>query len=224
MRSLDEKIQLNNKVNDNLEQQATSLFKAWFIDFIPFGKTLPSKWQKTSLGKIAKIGAGGDKPQKVSSCKTKDTPFPIYSNGITDEGLYGFTNHAKIIEESVTVSARGTIGFVCLRHTPYLPIVRLITLVPDTNFISAKYLYLYLKQLNILGTGTTQQQLTVPNFRKTEVLLPTKKLMDTFTDIITPLFETIWINQAENNTLASLRDTLLPKLMSGEIDVSDIAL
>ena len=48
--------------------------------------------------------------------------------------------------------------------------------------------------------------------------------MDTFTDIITPLFETIWINQAENNTLASLRDTLLPKLMSGEIDVSDIAL
>lgn len=224
LRSLDEKIQLNNKVNDNLEQQATSLFKAWFIDFIPFGKTLPSKWQKTSLGKIAKIGAGGDKPQKVSSCKTKDTPFPIYSNGITDEGLYGFTNHAKIIEESVTVSARGTIGFVCLRHTPYLPIVRLITLVPDTNFISAKYLYLYLKQLNILGTGTTQQQLTVPNFRKTEVLLPTKKLMDTFTDIITPLFETIWINQAENNTLASLRDTLLPKLMSGEIDVSDIAL
>lgn len=124
----------------------------------------------------------------------------------------------------MTVSARGTIGFVCLRHTPYLPIVRLITLVPDTNFISAKYLYLYLKQLNILGTGTTQQQLTVPNFRKTEVLLPTKKTMDTFTDIITPLFETIWINQAENNTLASLRDTLLPKLMSGEINASDIAL
>ena len=48
--------------------------------------------------------------------------------------------------------------------------------------------------------------------------------MDTFTDIITPLFETIWINQAENNTLASLRDTLLPKLMSGEINASDIAL
>lgn len=224
LNSIDLKIENNNCINNNLEQQTATLFKAWFTDFIPFGKTLPLKWQKTSLGKIAKIGAGGDKPQKVSSCKTKDTPFPIYSNGITDEGLYGFTNHAKIIEESVTVSARGTIGFVCLRHTPYLPIVRLITLVPDTNFISAKYLYLYLKQLNILGTGTTQQQLTVPNFRKTEVLLPTKKTMDTFTDIITPLFETIWINQAENNTLASLRDTLLPKLMSGEINASDIAL
>lgn len=51
LRSLDEKIQLNNKVNDNLEQQATSLFKAWFIDFIPFGKTLPSKWQKHPLEK-----------------------------------------------------------------------------------------------------------------------------------------------------------------------------
>ena len=90
--------------------------------------------------------------------------------------------------------------------------------------MSAKYLYLYLNQLHISGTGTTQQQLTVPDFRKTEILIPSKEVMARFTAMITPLFDTIWSNQEQNGKLASLRDTLLPKLMSGEIDVSDIQL
>ena len=100
--------------------------------------------------------------------------------------------------------------------------MRLVTLVPKTDILSAKYLYLYLSQLHITGTGTTQQQLTVPDFRKTEILVPTKDIVDTFTDIANPLFDKMWANQVENKYLSSLRDTLLPKLMSGEIDVSDI--
>ena len=138
--------------------------------------------------------------------------------------MYGYTDVPKITVESVSVSARGTIGFVCLRHIPYVPIVRLVTLIPNTELMSAKYLYLYLKQLHISGTGTTQQQLTVPDFRKTEIIIPPQDIMARFTALVTPMFDTIWSNQEQNEKLTALRDTLLPKLMSGEINISDIQL
>ena len=170
------------------------------------------------------MGAGGDKPKNISKIMSAECPYPIYSNGLDNEGLYGYTDKAKIFDESVTVSARGTIGFVCLRHTPYVPIVRLVTLIPKETILSAKYLYLYLKQLHISGTGTTQQQLTVPDFRKTEILIPDNAVMMNFTRAVTPLFKKIWTNEDENTQLSLLRDTLLPKLMSGELDVSDVEL
>ena len=207
-----------NLVNKNLEQQAQALFKHQFLAH----KSLPDGWNKTTLGDVSVMGAGGDKPQTVSSIQTEDCPYPIYSNGISDEGLYGFTNEYKIKDESVTVSARGTIGFVCLRHMPYTPIVRLVTLIPKTDVLSAKYLYLWLKNMPIHGTGTTQQQLTVPDFRKSEIILPTKQEMISFTDTVTPLFEAIWANQVENANLSTTRDALLSRLMSGELDVSDL--
>ena len=100
--------------------------------------------------------------------------------------------------------------------------MRLITLIPKTEIVSAKYLYLWLKQLHIAGTGTTQQQLTVPDFQKTEILVPAQEIMTLFTATVEPIFKKIWANQSENEKLSSLRDTLLPKLMSGELDVSTI--
>ena len=221
---LDSKIELNNTINNNLEQQAQAIFKSWFVDFEPFSNQKPSDWSVSTLGNVSTMGAGGDKPQNVSQTKTDLYQYPIYSNGLSDEGLYGFTDKAKISEESVTVSARGTIGFVCLRHIPYVPIVRLITLIPNKEFISAKYLYLWLKQLHITGTGTTQQQLTVPDFQKTEIIVPSQEIVTRFTTTVEPIFEKIWANQSENEKLSSLRDTLLPKLMSGELDVYDIDL
>ena len=220
--SIDDKIEENERINNNLEQQAQAIFKAWFVDFIPFNGVWPDNWTISSLGEVTNMGAGGDKPKIISAIQTEECPYPIYSNGLSENGLYGYTNTPKICDESVTVSARGTIGFVCIRHTPYVPIVRLVTLIPNTEIISAKYLYLYLKQLNITGTGTTQQQLTVPDFRKTEILIPDKETMSAFTDIIAPLFSKIWANEKENANLSATRDTLLPKLMSEELDVSDI--
>ena len=88
--------------------------------------------------------------------------------------------------------------------------------------ISAKYLYLYLRQLNIRGTGTTQQQLTVPDFRKTEIIVPSEGVMDTFTKMVTPMFEKIWVNEDENTALAKVRAALLPKLLSGEIELTSV--
>lgn len=222
--TINDKIENNIKINDNLHQQAATLFKALFVDLTPFDGTMPPNWTISTLGDATEMGAGGDKPKESSPVKTPLCPYPIYSNGINDYGLYGYTNDPKIKVESVTVSARGTIGYVCLRHTPYVPIVRLVTLIPDTKVLSAKYLYLYLRQLHITGTGTTQQQLTVPDFRKTEIIIPDKNTMDSFTETVTPLFEQIWANEDENTKLAEVRDALLPKLMSGEIDVSDIQL
>ena len=220
--SIDKKIEENNQINNNLEQQAQAIFKFWFIDFEPFSSRKPSNWSVSTLGNVAIMGVGGDKPQNVSPIKTDLYEYPIYSNGLSNEGLYGFTDKPKISEESVTVSARGTIGFVCLRHIPYVPIVRLVTLIPKAEIISAKYLYLWLKQLHITGTGTTQQQLTVPDFQKTEILVPSQEIVTLFTATVEPIFEKIWANQNENEKLSSLRDTLLPKLMSGELDVSNI--
>ncbi len=224
LESIDAKIEENDHINENLEQQAQAIFKSWFIDFEPFSNRKPSDWSVSALGNVSIMGAGGDKPQNVSPIKTDLYKYPIYSNGLSNEGLYGFTDKPKISEESVTVSARGTIGFVCLRHIPYVPIVRLVTLTPKTEIISAKYLYLWLKQLHITGTGTTQQQLTVPDFQKTEILVPSQEIVTLFTATVDPIFEKIWANQNENEKLSSLRDTLLPKLMSGELDVSGIDL
>ena len=219
--TIDNIIRLNEKINNNLEQQAQAIFKSWFVDFEPFNNRKPSDWSVSTLGNVSIMGAGGDKPQNVSPIKTDLYEYPIYSNGLSNEGLYGFTDKPKISEESVTVSARGTIGFVCLRHIPYVPIVRLVTLIPKTEIVSAKYLYLWLKQLHITGTGTTQQPLTVPDFQKTEILVPSQKIVTLFTATVEPIFEKIRANQNENEKLSSLRDTLLPKLMSGELDVSD---
>ena len=222
LRGIDAKIELNSKINANLQQQAQAIFKSWFVDFEPFGGVKPNSWIVSTLGEVTEMSAGGDKPKNISCTKSAEFPYPIYSNGLEKEGLYGYTDKAKIFAESVTVSARGTIGFVCLRHIPYVPIVRLITLLPKGELLSAKYLYLFLKQSHISGTGTTQQQLTVPNFRKAEILIPDKAVMDEFTKIVAPMYTEIWINEDENIRLSLLRDALLPKLMGGEIDISGI--
>ena len=216
--ALDDKIELNRRINDNLEEQAKALFKSWFVDFDR------NEWVHCELGDITLITAGGDRPSKYTNKKTIECHVPIYSNGIDNEGLYGYTNVAKIHEESITISARGTIGYVCLRLEPYVPIVRLISIIPNKKELSAKYLYLWALTQNITGTGTTQQQLTVPIFRKTPISIPSDTKLKQFNSIADPLFSQIESNKKENIKLSTLRDTLLPKLMSGEISVEEVSL
>lgn len=235
--TLDEKIEINNEINKKLEEMAQAIFKQWFVDFEfpneegkPYKSSggemvesemgmIPKGWRKLTLEDVSNMSAGGDKPKSFSQLPCDDCIIPIYSNGVDNEGLYGYTNKPKIFEESITVSARGTIGYVCLRQQPYFPIVRLVTLTPKKDIMSSKYLYLFLKNTNIMGTGTTQQQLTVPNFKKTKICTPKYYVINHFTQIINPLFEQMRINKLENIKLSTLRDTLLPKLMCGEIKV-----
>jgi type I restriction enzyme S subunit len=221
--SLDDKIELNRRMNQTLEAIAQTLFKEWFVNFNFPGFNgelvdgLPKGWQMYELGDVSTLIAGGDKPKNFSSQLNEEFKVPIYSNGITNEGLYGYTDLPRIYEESVTVSARGTIGYVCLRMHPYVPIVRLIAIIPHKKLLSSKYLYLWLKNQNISGTGTTQQQLTVPDFKSTKILIPEIEIIKQFTAITNSIFEQIYANQHESLTLNQLRDSLLPKLMRGEL-------
>ncbi|WP_369769393.1 restriction endonuclease subunit S [Flavobacterium sp. WC2416] len=228
--AIDDKIENNLAINKTLEEMAMALYKHWFVDFGPFQDgefveselgMIPKDWEVLRLQDVSSLTAGGDKPKKYSNQKTENCSVPIYSNGITNEGLFGFTDISKIKEESITVSARGTIGYVCLRTQPYVPIVRLIAVVPNKKLISCKYLFFWLLNQNISGNGTTQQQLTVPDFKSTKVLIPQIKLINDFTEIVNPYYEKINSNKIENQTLTKLRDTLLPKLISGEVRLKE---
>ena len=209
--AIDDKIENNRRINANLESQAQALYKQWFVD------NRNKDWETLTLDDVATISAGGDKPQVCSEQKTQECNIPIYSNSIDREGLYGYTNNPRIIENSITISARGTIGYVCLRTEPYVPIVRLISVIPTHDNMSAYFLYLWALTQNISGTGTTQQQLTVPAFRTTQIVVPSQEILIRFNKVVKPIFDCIKQNKVENETLTTLRDTLLPKLMNGEI-------
>ena len=220
--ALDDKISNNKKVNHHLEQMAQAIFKSWFVDFEPWSGKQPSDWYEAELGEVSILNAGGDRPILFSQASTPECPVPVYSNGIDNFGLYGYTDLPKVLEESVTVSARGTIGYVCLRQEPFVPIVRLVTVIPNSSLLTAKFLYLYLRSINIAGVGTTQQQLTVPDFKKYRVLVPSFNTVIEFTSTVEPMFDEIRHNRNEATNLTALRDALLPRLMSGELSVSDI--
>lgn len=214
--------------NHNLEQQAQALYKSWFVEFEPFKDSdfvesqhglIPVGCSIVELGQIAEISAGGDKPNIVTSKPSAGCDVPIYSNGTDNKGLYGYTNEARINVCSVTVTARGTIGDVQLRLEPYCPIVRLISVIPKEG-IHAFYLYLLLRNTRIEGVGTTQQQLTVPNFKKELVLKPDNKTISSFVQKIRPLIDEITSLEKENLYLSHLRNSILPKLLTGDTIIS----
>lgn len=212
------KQQVNTKLNGYLLELAMAIFKKWFIAEDQLYPTT-----KVTMQEVAVISAGGDKPHACKQNPDAECNVPIYSNGIENEGLYGYTAEAKITAPSVTVSARGTIGYTCLRRKPYYPIVRLISATPN-DWVTAEYLYLWLRSTMISGVGTTQQQLTVPMFKLYEVPIPDSEAMQKFAEVINPIFDAIDANKEECIKLADTRDALLPKLMSGELDVQKVAI
>ena len=129
-------------------------------DELPF--EIPENWLWQRIPTISlSISAGGDKPSVFSKVKTEECSVPVYSNGEKDDGLFGYTDVAKVFDKSVTISGRGTIGFSCVRNEPYVPIVRLITVVPCAG-IDLQYLHFVFTALFEQGVGTSIQQLTVP--------------------------------------------------------------
>ena len=220
LRSLNDKIAVNAKINHHLEQMAQAIYKSWFVDFEPWGGVMPNCWREAELGDVAILSAGGDKPSVCSPKMTAECIVPVFSNGIDNFGLYGYTDRPQITVESVTVSARGTIGYVCLRQEPFVPIVRLVTAIPNNIFITAKYLFLYLSSSHIAGVGTTQQQLTVPDFKKYRILVPNLDVVEDFTRTVDQMFDAIHHKREENARLAKTRDALLPRLMAGELSVA----
>ncbi|MBK8039487.1 MAG: restriction endonuclease subunit S [Verrucomicrobiaceae bacterium] len=131
-------------------------------------------WVETTLDDCCdQIFAGGDVPKdRLSKERTSQYSVPIYSNGEKDDGLYGFTDVARVTEPSITVSARGTLGFTAIRTEPFLPVVRLIVLVPDEKQLSLSFLYYAVVGMDFGNTGTSIPQLTVPNFKESKLHVP----------------------------------------------------
>ena len=208
---IERRIALKRKINDNLEAQAQTIYKKMFVEDIDVSN-LQEGWKTVLLESVAELSAGGDRPTIYSEFPTDTCNVPIFSNGIEDAGLYGFTDKAKIFSESVTVSARGTVGYVFLREEPYVPIVRLISVIPNTDYVTAKYLYFALADIELQSTGTSQQQITVPDFKNRQILVPDRRTLDQFTSRIEPIFNAIKENRAEIKSMVALQSNYLALL------------
>ena len=158
----------NKNVEISLEEK---LKKALIpVDEQPY--TIPSNWVWVGLKYISKkIFAGGDKPENFSKMKTDKNIFPIFSNGIDKDGLYGYTDEAKVLEKALTISARGTIGFTKIREANFTPIIRLIVIILKDRILY-EFLDYYFKYNSLEGVGSSIPQLTVPIVNEKIIPLP----------------------------------------------------
>lgn len=238
--SLDDKIELNDAINDNLEQQAQALYKSWFVDFDPYGGVMPSDWIIGTIDDLAKEIVCGKTPStKIAEYYGSDIPFitipdmhgKIYV--MTTErclSMYGANSQPQktLPKNSICVSCIGTAGLVSLVASASQTNQQINSIIPKDDY-SPYYIYLLMKTLseviNKLGQGgSTIVNLNKAQFGKIQVMIPTVASMKEFDEIVSPLFSLILENQKEYIHLSSLRDSLLTKLMSGEIDASDIKL
>lgn len=228
---------LNEKINRNLLEQAQVLYKSWFVDLEPFDGERPADWKDGIVNDLASEVICGKTPStKKEEYYGDDIPF------VTIPDMHGcvYTVHTErslsklgaesqskkmLPKDSICVSCIGTAGLVTLLSVPSQTNQQINSIIPKANY-SPYYIYLLMstmkETINKLGqAGSTIVNLNKTEFGKMEVLIPSIKVMGDFDEIAEPIFNTILSNQIENTKLSSLRDTLLPKLMSGELDVSD---
>ncbi|HED6851739.1 TPA: restriction endonuclease subunit S [Campylobacter coli] len=183
---------------------------------------LPQGWEWKSLEEISEnISAGGDKPKNCTESKTAKNQIPVYANGVNNNGLVGYTDKATIIKPSLTISARGTIGFVCIRKEPYFPIVRLISLIPCENILYLHYLYFCLNFFIAKGEGSSIPQLTIPKFKSLQIPLPPLKEQEQIAshlDELSSHVKNLKQNyQAQIKDLQELKKSLLDKAFKGNL-------
>lgn len=236
--SISEKIRCNAKVNDNLEQQAVALFKSWFVDFSLFGGTVPENWEDTTLENITTLITRGIAPKYSDNSDQTVVNQKCIRNHTIDLSL-ARTHTPKAINEKwlkfgdllINSTGDGTLGRVAqVWFTPKaLTVDSHVTIVRPAReeliFYIGLWGILHEKEIESLHTGSTgQTELPRDRVKMLKLLLPDDSSLSRFNSIIAPMASTIISNQEENQKLASLKDTLLPKLMSGEIDVSNIQL
>lgn len=236
--ALDSKIECNKKINDNLEQQAVALFKSWFVDFSLFGGTVPENWEDTTLENITTLITRGIAPKYSDNSDQTVVNQKCIRNHTIDLSL-ARTHTPKAINEKwlkfgdllINSTGDGTLGRVAqvwfapkaLTVDSHVTIVRPAR--EELIFYIGLWGILHEKEIESLHTGSTgQTELPRDRVKMLKLLLPDNISLSRFNSIIAPMASTIILNQEENQKLASLRDTLLPKLMSGEIDVSSIQL
>ena len=233
--ALDDKIELNNKINENLEQQATMLFESWFINYEPWGGTQPIDWENAPLGSFVEIKRGGSPRPiqnylsdsgfrwlKISDVTSLNSPFVLeIKEHIKEEGLKK-TVFLKAGELVLSNSA-----------TPGIPkILDVDSCIHDgwlyfpKSELSKYYLYLFFKhirkELVALGNGSVFTNLKTDILKVYPVIKADVVTLKKFDSLVAPLFDAILNADRENLKLKAIRDTLLPKLLSGEINIYSV--
>ena len=219
----------SSMINNNLEQQAKVLYKDWFFDFSPFSSdgNLPNGWHFGTVGDIIQLhdskrvplsGAERDKMAKVYPYYGATSLMDYVDNYLFD-GIY------LLLGEDGTVV--DSLGFPILQYVyGQFWVNNHAHIITGKEGFSVEELYLFFSLTNIksIVTGAVQQKVSQQNLKKVPAIIPSKQALSAFDEIIQPIFAQIRNLRDENANLSQLRDTLLPKLMSGELDVSDIDL
>lgn len=243
--SLDRKIELNNKINADLEEMAQAIFKNWFVDFEPFkdGKfvdselgMIPEGWKVGCLGDMGAVVCGKTPSKSNSNYYGGDIPFikipDMHGNvfvensedRLTEEG--SLSQIKKLIPPySLMVSCIATVGLVSINTKPSHTNQQINTVIPH-NKSALFYLYQHIKNneefLKNMGRGgTTTLNVNTKSFSNIRLLIPSEIALEQFHGIVEGLFKKIEQNLHESRTLSLLRDTLLPRLMSGELEIPE---
>ena len=232
---IDEKIKENAKVNDNLEQQAQALFKSWFLDYEPWNGKVPNSWINGKLGDFADIKRGGSPRPiqeylsesglrwlKISDVTSLQTPFVIdIKDHIIEEGLKKtvfLKAGSLVLSNSATPGVPKILDVDSCIHDGWL-------YFPESKF-SREYLYLFFKyirqQLVNLSNGSVFNNLKTDILKGYPTVLPDKETLLRFDEIVQPMFLQMQNLTRESHRLAETRDAILPQLMSGELDVSNL--
>lgn len=212
--AIDDKIELNRRINANLEQQAQALYKSWFVDFEPFGGKMPEDWRVGRLGEIAEFRRG----KGILGKDTIKGNIPVVAGGL--EPAY-YHNLANTKAPVVTISASGA-------NAGFMRMYNVDVWASDCSYIDSRcanllWTYCYLKinaqLLKHAQTGAVQPHVKASDVNAFEIIIPSSENILNFQQKVKPIFDQIANNERENIHLAQLRDTLLPKLMSGEINV-----
>ena len=166
-------------------------------------------FNKYKLCEITNILAGGDLPDSFSSEITNLLTIPVFSNGEKNNGLYGYTDKPKVTEPAVTISARGSkVGFAAVRKQPFLPIVRLLSLIPYPDKLDVDFLYYNLKLNRQSGIGSGQPQITIPDISNRTISVPPLHTQQKIASVLSSLDSKIELNNRINTELEAMAKTL----------------
>lgn len=226
---LNQKIRNNRAINNNLEQQAKALFKSWFIDFDHFSDdgTMPSNWRIGTVSEIIEFHDSKRIPLSGAQREKMDKVYPYYgATSLMDYvDNYLFDGIYLLLGEDGTVV--DSLGFPILQYVyGQFWVNNHAHIITGKDGFSVEELYLFFSLTNIksIVTGAVQQKVSQQNLKKVPAIIPSKDALNSFDELIQPIFSQIRNLRDENACLVNLRDTLLPKLMSGELNVSNIDL
>lgn len=212
---IDEKVKINEKINDNLLEQASSIYQAWFEDFILSDGSCPPSWKQGTLAGIADITSGKRPPVK-SAEKTDNAIIPI----VGAASVMGYTTEANHTDKILVTGRVGTHGVVQRFNSPCWASDN--TLVITSAFYEYTFQILQRIDYRTMNRGSTQPLITQGDMNKVPILIPDNETLLKFETLVGQLMKQYQVNLLENDKLAELRDALLPRLMSGELDVFDL--